>query len=148
MAREILQLTHATLTPLQSQECSQEQLLIIVVDGVRCIPASVNRATFFHQLCPSANPLFTYEEIAFLRTAVGLFRFFGYFALADDIDDLLQRSLPDEDIVFILLQNYLLDDLRGTNVIPTTSTKFILSLAEAKCDKDYDAKRVGPYFLE
>ncbi|KAG2079507.1 uncharacterized protein F5147DRAFT_785013 [Suillus discolor] len=147
-ARNIIQLTHATLTPFQSQECSQEQLLLIVVDGVRCIPASVNRATFFHQLCPSANPLFAYEEVAYLRSAAGLFRFFGYFVLADAIDDLLQRSVPDEDIIFILLQNYLLDDLRGTNVVPTTSTKFILSLAEAKYDRDYDAKRVGPYYLE
>ncbi|KAG2119715.1 uncharacterized protein F5147DRAFT_767189 [Suillus discolor] len=147
-ARNILQQTHATLTPFQSQDCSQEQLLLIVVDGVRCIPASVNRATFFHQLCPSANPLFSYEEVAFLRLAAGLFRFFRYFILADAIDDLLQCSLPDKDIIFILLQNYLLDDLRGTNVVPTTSTKFVLSLAEAKYNRDYDAKRVGPYYLE
>jgi hypothetical protein len=147
-ARSILQLTHATLTPVQSQECLQEQLILIVVDGVRCIPASVTRTTFFLQLCPPANPLFTYEEVAFLRSAAGLFRFFGYFTLADTIDDLLQRPLPDEDVIFNLLQNYLLDDLRGTGVTPLTSINFLLTAAESKLERDATIKRVGPHFLE
>ncbi|KIK32304.1 hypothetical protein CY34DRAFT_19144 [Suillus luteus UH-Slu-Lm8-n1] len=146
-ARTILQLTHATLTPLQSQECMQDQLILIVVDGVRCIPASVTRTTFFLQLCPSANPLFAYEEIAFLRSAAGLFRFFGYFTLADAIDDLLQRPLPDEDVIFTLLQNYLLDDLRGTGVVPLNNINQLLTAAESKLERNANSLRVGPHFL-
>ncbi|KAG2737169.1 hypothetical protein P692DRAFT_20883880 [Suillus brevipes Sb2] len=146
-ARSILQLTHATLTPVQSTECMQEQIVLIIVDGVRCIPASVTRTTFFLQLCPAANPLFSYEEIAFLRSAAGLFRFFGYFTLADAIDDLLQRPLPDEDVIFNLLQNYLLDDLRGTGVAPLCSINYLLTAAESKLEHNSVTSRVGPHFL-
>ncbi|KIK31918.1 hypothetical protein CY34DRAFT_19447 [Suillus luteus UH-Slu-Lm8-n1] len=146
-ARSILQLTHATLTPAQSQECMQEQIVLIVVDGVRCIPASVTRATFFLQLCPAANPLFSHEEVAFLRSAAGLFRFFSYFTLADAIDDLLQRPLPDEDVIFTLLQNYLLDDLRGTGVAPLCSINYLLTTAESKLEHNTNITRTGPHFL-
>jgi hypothetical protein len=125
----------------------QDQIVLIIIDGVRCIPASVTRATFFMQLCPAANPLFTYEEVAFLRSAAGLFRFFGYFTLADAIDDLLQRPLPDEDVIFDLLQNYLLDDLRGTGVTPLRNINFLLSVAESKLERSATIKRVGPHFL-
>ncbi|KAG1850978.1 hypothetical protein C8R48DRAFT_676590 [Suillus tomentosus] len=148
MARNVLQLVHATLTPSQSQECMEEQIILLIIDGVRCIPASVNRAAFFMQLCPAANPLFTLEEFAYLRTAAGLFRFFGHFTIADAVDDLLQRSLPDEDIVYTLLQNYSLDDLRGTGVSPSKSLKYLLNVAEAWCENSSEVNRVGPCHLE
>ncbi|KAG2738157.1 hypothetical protein P692DRAFT_20882849 [Suillus brevipes Sb2] len=131
----------------RSQDCMQDQILLIVVDGVRCIPASVTRATFFMQLCPAANPLFSYEEVAFLRSAAGLFRFFGYFTLADAIDDLLQCPLPDEDMIFNLLQNYLLDDLHSTGVAPLCSINYLLTAAESKLEHNANTTCTGPHFL-
>ncbi|KAG1735825.1 hypothetical protein EDB19DRAFT_1910554 [Suillus lakei] len=147
-ARTILQLIHTTLTPAQSHETLLDQIFIIVVDGVRCIPATVNRATFFLQLCPSSNPLFTLEETATIRTAAGIFRFYRKFQLADTLDDLLELSLPDEDVVHDLLQNHLLDDLCGTSVVPSVSTNHILKLAEAQHECCFNTKRVGPCVLE
>jgi hypothetical protein len=125
----------------------QDQILLIVVDGVRCIPASVTRATFFMQLCPAANPLFSYKEVAFLCSAAGLFCFFGYFTLADAIDDLLQCPLPEEDMIFNLLQNYLLDDLRSTGVAPLCSINYLLTAAESKLEHNANTTRTGPHFL-
>ncbi|KAG1803865.1 uncharacterized protein HD556DRAFT_1303853 [Suillus plorans] len=144
----ILQLTHATLTPIQSQESLLSLIFIIVVDGVRCIPANVNRAAFFLQACPSSNPLFTIDEAATLRTTSGIFRFYSYFQLADTIDDLLALSLPDEDVVHQLLQNYSLDDLRGTGVKPNISSNYLLCVAESQAQRCFNTQRVGPYILE
>jgi hypothetical protein len=147
-ARTILSLVHATLTPVQSQESMLTDIFLIVVDGVRCIPAITNRATFFLQFCPSSNPLYTLEEVAALRTASGLFRFYGSFQLADAIDDLLTLSLPDEDTVHQLLQNYSLDDLRGTGVTANASLNYLLHVAESQHERCFNAQREGPYFLE
>jgi len=146
-AAAVLCLVHATLTPVQSQEAMLKDIFIIVVDGVRCIPATVRRAPFFLQLCPSSNPLFTLDETAELRTASGIFRFYGSFQLADTIDDLLELSLPDEDIVHELLQNYSLDDLYGTCVKPTFSNKAILHCAESQHELHFNTKREGPYYV-
>jgi hypothetical protein len=143
----ILHLVHATLTPVQSQECMLKDIFIIVVDGVRCIPATVNRATFFLQLCPSSNPLFTLEETAALRTASGMFRFYSSFQLADTIDDLLELSLPDEDTVHELLQNYSLDELRGTGVKPNIRVNALLHCAESQQELCFNTKREGPYYV-
>ncbi|KAG1774962.1 hypothetical protein EV702DRAFT_1199801 [Suillus placidus] len=143
---------HGTLTPAQSQESMLKLIFIIIVDGVCCIPANVNRATFFLQLCPSLNPLFTLEEAAALRTASGIFRFYGYFqlanTLADTLTDLLALSLPDEDVVHTLLQNYSLNDLCGTGVTPTTSSNYLLTIAESEHEQCFNTKHIGPYLLE
>ncbi|KAG1782091.1 hypothetical protein EV702DRAFT_1192751 [Suillus placidus] len=116
--------------------------------NMRWIPANVKRTTFFMKLCPAANPLFTFEEVAFLHTAAGLFWFFRHFALTDTVDDVLQRSLPDEDDIYQLLQNYSLDDLCNTGVTLNTSLNQLLLRMESKCEHASNANRVGPYFLE
>ncbi|KAG2112063.1 uncharacterized protein F5147DRAFT_771625 [Suillus discolor] len=101
------------------------------LDGVHCIPTIVNCAMFFLQLCPSSNPLFTLEEAAVLHTMLGIFRFHGSFQLADTIDDLLTLSLPDEDTIYKLLQNYLLKDLHSTGVMADSSLNYLLYVAES-----------------
>jgi hypothetical protein len=125
----------------------QDQQILKVVDGVCCIPTSMTHTTFFLQLCPTVNPLFSYEEVAFLRSAAGLFCFFGYFTLADAIDNLLQHPLPDEDVIFTLLQQYLLDDLRGTGVTPIRNINAVLTAVESKLKCDTNVTRAGPHFL-
>ncbi|KAG1758322.1 hypothetical protein EDD22DRAFT_956997 [Suillus occidentalis] len=117
-------------------------------NSVCCIPASVTYTTFFLQLCPAANPLFSYEEVAFLCSAAGLFCFFGYFTLVDAINDLLQHPLPDEDVIFNLLQNYLLDNLHGTGITPLSSINLLLTAAETKLECDSNSTCTSPHFLE
>jgi hypothetical protein len=143
----ILHLVHTMLTPVQSQESMLKDIFIIIIDGVCCIPAIVNRATFFLQLCPSFNPLFTLEETAALYTASGMFCFYGSFQLADIINDLLELSLPDEDTVHELLQNYSLNELRGTGIKLNIRINALLHCAESQQELSFNTKHEGPYYV-
>ncbi|KAG2112061.1 uncharacterized protein F5147DRAFT_651159 [Suillus discolor] len=145
--RAILQLMHATLTPIQSQE-SLLSLIFMIVDRVHCIPANINWVSFFLQMCPTSNPLFTIDKAATLHTASGLFRFYSYFQLTDTINDLLALSLLDEDIVHQLLQNYSLDNLCGTGVMLNVSSNYLLCTAKSQAQRCFNTWHIGPYILE
>ncbi|KAG2112069.1 uncharacterized protein F5147DRAFT_651167 [Suillus discolor] len=63
------------------------------------------------------------------------------FQLADTIDDLLTLSLPDEDTIHKLLQNYSLDDLCGTGVMANTSLNYLLHITESQHELCFNMKR-------
>ncbi|KAH7903305.1 hypothetical protein BJ138DRAFT_1120520 [Hygrophoropsis aurantiaca] len=98
LAIEIITEVTETLTPEQVQQCRSRYILVLHYDDGIAKFSLPQRVNFYEQRAPSCNPLFLRPEAAFLRSAAGLFRFHNYVDLADEIDDLLQLSLPDEDV--------------------------------------------------
>ncbi|KIJ06603.1 hypothetical protein PAXINDRAFT_20210 [Paxillus involutus ATCC 200175] len=127
---DLLQATHAVLTPQQSLECQQETIYAILVEGTLNTPVRLIRSAFYQQCAPAANPFFTNDEIAYLRTAVGFLRFYFETSLANTIDLVLQRTVADEDVVHSLLLDFHLDDLAGTCRTPAGRLESVLAIAE------------------
>ena len=101
---------HAILTLEQSAECMKSDMLLLAFDGVTSAPVFVHQGESFQQHAPSANPFLTLEETGFAWSACGLLRFYSELALADITDQVLELTLPDEDLITQLLHQYLLDD--------------------------------------
>jgi hypothetical protein len=127
---DLLQATHAVLTPQQSLECQQETIYAILVEGTLNTPVRLIRSAFYQQCAPAANPFFTNNEIAYLRTAVGFLRFYFETSLANAIDLVLQRTVADEDVVHSLLLDFHLDNLAGTCRTPAGRLESVLAIAE------------------
>ncbi|KIJ04916.1 hypothetical protein PAXINDRAFT_21798 [Paxillus involutus ATCC 200175] len=62
-------------TIAQSLECQQETIYAILVEGTLNTPVRLIRSAFYQQCAPAANPFFTNDKIAYLRTAIGFLRF-------------------------------------------------------------------------
>ncbi|KAH7902860.1 hypothetical protein BJ138DRAFT_1200389, partial [Hygrophoropsis aurantiaca] len=88
---------HFMMPECQRIECEKEDLCVLMHDQGLVQFMHVSRREFFKLRAPACNVLFKDEEVSFLRSAVGIFRVYGYEALSDQIDTLLQLSLPDED---------------------------------------------------
>ena len=73
-------------------------------------PVKLPHGEFFQQFAPTANPLFTVAETGFLRSASGILRFYGQVGVSNLIDNILQTTLPDEDLIATLLTYGHLDD--------------------------------------
>ncbi|KIJ57507.1 hypothetical protein HYDPIDRAFT_35039, partial [Hydnomerulius pinastri MD-312] len=109
MHRDVITAVHTALSPQQSAECAQETLIGLAVEGPISTYFQVNRADFFQQRAPSANPFLTLEEAAYLRTASGYLRFYLQPDAADLLDDLLVCTVVDEDFAYTLLLDHHLD---------------------------------------
>ena len=59
------------------------------------------------------NPLLTVAETGFLRSASGILHFYGQVGVGNLIDNILQTTLPDEDLIATLLTYGHLDDRSG-----------------------------------
>jgi len=101
----------AALTPQQATGCLRNDIFIILLDGTTSAPSYVHRGEFYQQRAPAANPLFTLEQVGFMQSACGIFRFYGDTDLADLIDQTLQLALPEKDYISQLLHNCHLEDL-------------------------------------
>ena len=123
---------HAVLTPEQSTECMKSDMLLLTFDGVTSAPVFIHRGEFFQQCAPSANPFLTLEETGFDRSICRLLWFYGELALANIIDQVLELTLPDEDLITQLLHQYLLDN----------PTSFEGSRACGTCHLCEEAKRL------
>ncbi|KAG1868221.1 hypothetical protein C8R48DRAFT_671655 [Suillus tomentosus] len=141
---ELLTAVHATLTPEQSKDCNETDVCLILIEDDKALPAWVNCAAFLLQTSPFCNPFVTRHESAYLRSAAGYFRFYGYEHTSNMIDRVLQLTVPDEDVVHILLQELLLDNLFRTNIKPHSSLGSILALHERKHRQDFVMFRPGP----
>ncbi|KIJ60708.1 hypothetical protein HYDPIDRAFT_31930, partial [Hydnomerulius pinastri MD-312] len=125
-----IQNVHSVLPPPLSANCYEAFMYVIATDGDKSIPMVVHRGDFFQHRYPSANPFLSLAETGYLRSAAGYFRFYGAFDLADTIDDLLQLTVPDEDVVSTLLHEYHLDRLYGTGVYAVSSLDDRCALTE------------------
>ncbi|KIJ58679.1 hypothetical protein HYDPIDRAFT_33947 [Hydnomerulius pinastri MD-312] len=114
----LIRSVHASLTPQQSAECQDEFIYAILIEEHLNTMFRVSRADFYQHCTPSANPFLTLEEVAYLHTAVGFYRFYSQFNLTDLVDDLLQASIADEDYAHTLLLDYHLDNLFDTDIEP------------------------------
>ncbi|KAF8121564.1 hypothetical protein EV363DRAFT_1457427 [Boletus edulis] len=97
----------------QSNRCNAEYITIYGLHGNTIAPIYVHRGQFIQQYAPTANPLLTPDESAFLRIACSVLRFYGQVSLANYIDAILQTPLPDEDLITALLVYNHLDDRSG-----------------------------------
>ncbi|KAG1797840.1 uncharacterized protein HD556DRAFT_1440799 [Suillus plorans] len=134
---DLISAVHATLTPEQSKDCNDADLCVIIVENDKALPAWVNRSAFFLQTAPFCNPFLTRHESTYLRSAASYFRFYGYEHTTNIIDHVLQLTVPDENVVYILLQHLLLDDLSRTGVKPLSSIGNILALHERKHREEF-----------
>jgi hypothetical protein len=141
---DILTAVHASLTPEQSRDCNEADLCLIIIEDDKALPAWVNHAAFLLQTAPFCNPFLTRHESAYLRSAAGYFRFYGYEHSANLIDCILQLTVPDEDIIYILLQELLLDDLFRTNIRPLANLGTIFATHERKHRQEFAVFRPGP----
>jgi hypothetical protein len=114
-----------------------------LIEGDRALPAWVSRTAFLLQHAPFCNPFLTRTESTYLRSAAGYFRFFGFEGVTRAIDQILQMTVPDEDVVYILLQDFLLDDLRHTRIKSESSVGSILSVHERQHRQDLAIFRPG-----
>ncbi|KAH7917102.1 hypothetical protein BV22DRAFT_1052685, partial [Leucogyrophana mollusca] len=77
----------------------------------RCVADyQLDREQYFHHHRPVFLPLVTPGEVRHLRTIAGVLSYHGLRSLSNNIEDLLQTSLPDEDIVYCLTQLGSLDN--------------------------------------
>ncbi|KAH7917109.1 hypothetical protein BV22DRAFT_1135693, partial [Leucogyrophana mollusca] len=97
----------------------------------RCVADyQLDREQYFHHRRPVFLPLVTPGEVRHLRTIAGVLSYHGLRSLSNDIEDLLQTSLPDEDIVYCLTQLGSLDNdgplhLDAREVINTVQWYFV-----------------------
>ncbi|KAG1784463.1 uncharacterized protein HD556DRAFT_1451750 [Suillus plorans] len=127
-----------------SKDCNETDMCLILIEDDKVLPAWVNCAAFLLQTSPFCNPFVTRQESAYLRSAAGYFRFYGYEHTSNIIDHILQLTVPDEDVVHILLQELLLDNLFCTNIKPHSSLGSILALHERKHHQDFVMFQPGP----
>lgn len=140
---DLLSAVHTMLTPEQSKDCNKADLCIISVENDKALPAWVNHSAFFLQMAPFCNLFLTWHKSTYLHLAASYFHFYGYEHMTNIIDHVLQLTLPDEDIVYILLQHLLLNDLLRTGVKPLSSLGRILALHECKHCKEFVIFRPG-----
>ncbi|KAG2120933.1 uncharacterized protein F5147DRAFT_766808 [Suillus discolor] len=140
---DLLSAVHATLTPEQSRDCNEADLCFILIENDKALPAWVNRSAFFLQMAPFCNPFLTQHESTYLRSAASYFCFYGYEHTTNIIDHVLQLTVPDEDVIYILLQDLLLNDLSCTGVKPLASLGDILALHECKHHEEFVIFRPG-----
>ncbi|KAG1876939.1 hypothetical protein C8R48DRAFT_768506 [Suillus tomentosus] len=140
---KLIEEIYCILTPDQAKDCNEPDVCIILVERDCALPAWVNRASFLLQHAPFANPFLTRNESAFLRSASSYLRFYGYDESSRAIDNILQMTVPDEDIVGILLQELFLDELFGTRVKAEESLGKIFAIHERKHRQDFGIQRPG-----
>ncbi|KAN0087818.1 hypothetical protein V8E55_006439, partial [Tylopilus felleus] len=110
---ELKQAVHAALSPQQAVECWNDTVTAYLVHGNTITQAILPQGEYFQQVAPSSNSLLTIEEAGALRTAAGIFYFYGQTNLATLLDEILQTPLPDEDFITTELTYGYLDDRSG-----------------------------------
>ena len=128
----LLHTLHAILTLEQSTECMKSDMLLLAFDGVISVPVFVHQGEFFQQCMPSANPFLTLEETGFTQSTCRLLWFYGEHKLADIINQVLELTLPDGDLITQFLHQFLLDD----------PTSFEGSCACSTCHQCEEAKQL------
>ncbi|KAG1866485.1 hypothetical protein DFJ58DRAFT_723982 [Suillus subalutaceus] len=116
---DLLKQVQSALTTEQAKDCNDHDLCIILIERNHALPAWVNRAAFLMQHAPFCNPFLTRHEATFLHLASSYLHFYGYGDATRAIDHVLQLTVPDEDVVNILLQELLLDTSTALGLSPT-----------------------------